>query len=80
MGIVTARDAVALAKERGGSMVFKVNYRQQRSERNRVKQAKKDAKLREREEAAARRKLEAEQPGEPGEAAPDSEVSEPEQE
>ena len=49
-------------------MVFKVNYRQQRSERNRVKQAKKEAKLREREEAAARRKLEAGEPGEPGEA------------
>jgi hypothetical protein len=56
-------------------MVFKVNYRQQRSERNRVKQAKKEAKLREREEAAARRKLEAEQQGEPGEAAPKAEES-----
>jgi hypothetical protein len=62
------RDTAAPAKERGGSMVFKVNYRQQRSERNRVKQAKKEAKLREREEAAARRKLEAGEPGEPGEA------------
>jgi hypothetical protein len=56
-------------------MVFKVNYRQQRSERNRVKQAKKEAKLREREEAAARRKLEAEQQGEPGGAAPEAEES-----
>ena len=52
-----------------GGMVFRVNYRQQRSERDRVKQAKKEAKLREREEAAARRKLE-EQPGEAGEAGP----------
>jgi hypothetical protein len=51
-------------------MVFRVNYRQQRSERDRVKQAKKEAKLREREEAAARRKLETEQPGEAGEPAP----------
>jgi hypothetical protein len=56
-------------------MVFKVNYRQQRSERNRVKQAKKEAKLREREEAAARRKLEGEQQGEPGEAASGAEES-----
>ena len=60
-------------------MVFKVNYRQQRSERNRMKQAKKDAKLHAREEAAARRKLEAEQQGElGGDATPESEVGEPE--
>jgi hypothetical protein len=39
-------------------MVFKPNYNQQRAERNRLKQAKKDAKLREREELAARRKIE----------------------
>jgi hypothetical protein len=50
-------------------MVFRVNYRQQRSERDRLKQAKKEAKLREREEAAARRKLETDQP-EDAEAAP----------
>jgi len=31
-------------------MAFKPNYNQQRAERNRLKQAKKDAKLREREE------------------------------
>ncbi len=38
-------------------MAFKPNYGQQRAERNRLKQAKKDAKLREREDAvAARRK------------------------
>ena len=37
-------------------MVFKHNYNAQRAERNRAKQAKKDEKLREREEAAARRK------------------------
>jgi len=37
-------------------MAFKPNYNQQRAERNRQKQAKKDAKLREREEEVARRK------------------------
>lgn len=36
-------------------MVFKPNYNQQRAERDRLKQAKKDAKLREREET--RRKV-----------------------
>jgi hypothetical protein len=60
-------------------MVFKVNYRQQRSERNRVKQNKKDAKLHAREEAAAGRKLEAEQQqGKLGDATPKSEAGEPE--
>ena len=59
-------------------MVFKVNYRQQRSERNRMKQAKKDAKLHAREEAAAKRKLEAEQQEELGDDTPQSEVGEPE--
>ena len=39
-------------------MAFKPNYNQQRAERNRLKQAKKDAKLRERDEAANRRKTE----------------------
>ena len=53
-------------------MVFRVNYRQQRSERDRAKQAKKEAKLREREEAA-RRKLETEQTGEAGEQLPRTE-------
>jgi len=42
-------------------MVFKPNYNQQRAERDRNKQAKKEAKLREREEAS-RRKVEAEVP------------------
>jgi hypothetical protein len=37
-------------------MVFKVNYNQQRAERDRAKQAKKEAKAREREEEVARRK------------------------
>ncbi len=41
-------------------MAFKVNYNQQRAERDRAKQAKKDAKLREREEETARRKAERE--------------------
>jgi hypothetical protein len=58
-------------------MAFKVNYRQQRNERDRVKQAKKDAKLHAREETA-RRKLEAEQQGELGDATPKSEIGEPE--
>jgi hypothetical protein len=52
-------------------MVFKPNYNQQRAERNRLKQAKKDAKLREREEVATRRKEE-ENSSPP--AAPESEV------
>ena len=60
-------------------MVFKVNYRQQRSERNRMKQAKKDAKLHAREEAAAGRKMEAEQQENLGDATPESEVGEPEE-
>jgi hypothetical protein len=50
-------------------MVFKPNYNQQRAERDRAKQAKKDAKAREREDAAAtRRKVEQDDaaPAEPG--------------
>jgi hypothetical protein len=43
-------------------MVFKPNYNQQRAERDRAKQAKKEAKLREREEQAAERRK-AEQAG-----------------
>jgi hypothetical protein len=43
-----------------GMMAFKPNYNQQRAERNRLKQAKKDAKLRERDEAVNRRKAEQE--------------------
>jgi len=39
-------------------MAFKPNYNQQRAERNRLKQAKKESKLREREEAVNRRKTE----------------------
>ncbi len=38
-------------------MAFKPNYNQQRAERDRNKQAKKDAKLRDREEAAQKRKI-----------------------
>ncbi len=41
-------------------MPFKPNYNQQRAERNRLKQAKKEAKLRERDEAVTRRKSEQE--------------------
>jgi hypothetical protein len=43
-------------------MAFKVNYNQQRAERNRAKQAKKEAKQREQEEETARRKAEREAP------------------
>jgi hypothetical protein len=39
-----------------GIMVFKPNYNHQRAERDRAKQAKKEAKLREREDAAAERR------------------------
>ncbi len=41
-------------------MVFKPNYNMQRAERNRAKQAKKDEKLREKEESAAKRKADLE--------------------
>lgn len=37
-------------------MAFKVNYNQQRAERDRAKQAKKDAKLREQEAELMRRR------------------------
>jgi hypothetical protein len=39
-------------------MAFKPNYNQQRAERNRIKQAKQEAKLQEREAAVNRRKSE----------------------
>jgi hypothetical protein len=38
------------------TMAFKPNYNQQRAERNRAKQAKQEAKLKEQEEQRARRK------------------------
>ena len=38
-------------------MVFKPNYNQHRAERNRLKQAKKDAKLREKENTREHQKL-----------------------
>lgn len=46
-------------------MAFKVNYNQQRAERNRAKQAKQDAKQREKEEEIARRKAERDNPSAP---------------
>jgi len=51
-------------------MAFKVNYGLERAERNRVKQAKKEAKLRDRKAAAARGETppadnEPEEPAEP---------------
>jgi hypothetical protein len=48
------------SQQNEGMMAFKPNYNQQRAERNRLKQAKKDAKLRERDEAVNRRKAEQE--------------------
>ncbi len=52
-------------------MVFKPNYNHQRAERDRAKQAKKEAKLREREDAAAmRRKAEQEGGTTPSEPEP----------
>jgi hypothetical protein len=57
-----------------GIMVFKPNYNQQRAERDRAKQAKKEAKLREREDAAAVRRK-AEQDGTAVPAASDSDES-----
>jgi len=53
-------------------MARKPNYGQQRADVNRAKQAKKEAKLREREEAVAKRKASA-QDGEPGPEAQDTE-------
>ena len=53
-------------------MAFKPNYNQQRSERNRVKEAKKQEKLQKREEEVARRKAARDaQPAD--DAAPDTE-------
>ncbi|HEX4262050.1 MAG TPA: hypothetical protein VHY76_13215 [Acetobacteraceae bacterium] len=56
-------------------MPFKPNYNMQRADRNRQKQAKKEAKAREQEEARARRKA-AEQAGTPE---PTEDSTEPEQ-
>ena len=50
-------------------MVFKPNYNHQRAERDRAKQAKKEAKAREREDAAAQRRKAEQEEGEP--AAPE---------
>jgi hypothetical protein len=51
-------------------MAFKVNYNQQRAERDRAKAAKKEAKLREQEEETARRKAERERGDTPPESDP----------
>ncbi len=64
-------------------MAFKPNYNQQRAERNRAKQAKAEAKAREREEQVARRKAglpdldrtETDAGPEAGETSPDEPVS-----
>jgi hypothetical protein len=52
-------------------MVFKPNYNHQRAERDRAKQAKKEAKAREREDAAAIRRKAEQEGGEPAAAEPD---------
>jgi hypothetical protein len=49
-------------------MAFKVNYQQQRGDRERAKQKKQQEKLRKREEDAARRKAARAQTAEPGSA------------
>ena len=56
-------------------MVFKPNYNMQRAERNRAKQAKKDEKLRDKEEAASRRKAELDASGAPSDSPIPSEAS-----
>jgi hypothetical protein len=53
-------------------MPFKPNYNQQRAERNRLKQAKKDAKLREREDAVAARRRADQEATAPGSDAPEA--------
>lgn len=58
-------------------MVFKPNYNMQRAERNRAKQAKKDEKLREKEEAASRRKAELEAGGAPSDSPEPSDAAVP---
>ena len=55
-------------------MAFKPNYNHQRAERDRAKQAKKEAKLREREDAAAMRRK-SEQEGETPAAAESDEAA-----
>lgn len=52
-------------------MAFKPNYNLQRSERNRLKQAKKDAKLRERQDAARRKEEDPKPDAEPAGDAPE---------
>ena len=58
-------------------MVFKPHYNMQRAERTRAKQAKKDEKLREMEEAAARRKAELEAGGAPSDSPEPSDAAVP---
>jgi hypothetical protein len=52
----------ACGGQRKDDMAFKVNYNQQRMERDRAKAAKKEAKLREKEEEVARRKADRDSP------------------
>ena len=46
------------------------NYNMERAERNRAKQAKRDEKLRQRQEATAQRKAASQPPAEPAEEEP----------
>jgi hypothetical protein len=57
-------------------MVFKPNYNHQRAERDRAKQAKKEAKLREREDAAVTRRKAEQEGTEPAAAADAGETRE----
>ncbi|MBU6498074.1 MAG: hypothetical protein KGJ41_01560 [Rhodospirillales bacterium] len=58
-------------------MAFKVNYNQQRAERDRAKLAKKEAKQREKDEEIARRRAERDGTASPaGESAPGGQASE----
>jgi hypothetical protein len=52
-------------------MAFKPNYNHQRAERDRAKQAKKEAKAREREDAAALRRKAEQEGGAPPAVEPD---------
>ena len=54
-------------------MARRPNYAHERSERNRAKQAKRDAKLKQRQEASAERKAAAADPGSDAPAQPDDE-------
>lgn len=53
---VTTTRMMSRSGDKGEKMVFRQNYGAQRAERDRLKQAKKEAKIQEKREAATRRK------------------------